>query len=357
MEIKKFFLVGGALQVLITTLAGFLIAQFFERPLGESIFLGFILSLSSSAIILRLYEEKQEMDTPHGRVVIGISIFQDIIAIPMILLTPYLGKSEGHFDFSFLLAIGKGMLILGIVYFLAVWIIPKLLYYITRTRSRELFLITVLMICASVAWVAGFVGLSLSFGAFLAGIILSDSEYRHQAVGDILPFQDIFTSFFFLSIGMLLDIQFVLSQPFLILAMALGVLLLKGETFGGYQTSYQFVQFILHYCQFILDEWKAGHTLSGPVHLMGIDQINPHSTTQFTKPIVLLINHLDFSGGDFFPAIMQDNKRALIVGTKTAGAGGYVSFGSFPNRYGSDFFRLTGSIAYRVNQPRPWPPI
>lgn len=229
LEFKKFFILGGALQVFLTALAGFLIAQFLERPVGESIFLGFILSLSSSAIILRMFEEFQETDTPHGRVVIGISIFQDIIAIPMILLTPFLAGAQGEFDLNFLIAIGKGILVLTIVIFLAGWIIPKLLYYITLTRSRELFLITVLAICFSVAWIAGYIGLSLSFGAFLAGIMLSDSEYRHQAVGDILPFQDIFTSFFFVSIGMLLDINFVLSQPLLILAIAGGILILKGS--------------------------------------------------------------------------------------------------------------------------------
>lgn len=125
---------------------------------------------------------------------------------------------------------------------------------------------------------------------------------------------------------------------------------LLGSTIAGYPVNYQHAQFFLNYCRFILNEWNAGKILSSPTHLQGVDQINPHPIVQYAKPILLLVNHLDFSGGDFFPGIMQDNKRATIMGTKTAGAGGYISYHSFSNRFGIDFFRLTSSIAYRIDQ-------
>lgn len=227
LEYKRFFLIGGVLQVLFTVLAGLVVGLLIGRPIGESIFLGFLLSLSSTAIVLRVLDEKGETDTPHGRLIIGVMIFQDIIAIPMMLFTPLLGGGGGEVSGDFLLTLGKGLLILVVVLIAANKIVPKMLYYIAKTRSRELFLLSVLTVCFSVAWLTSYVGLSLSLGAFLAGLIVSESEYRNEAVGDILPFQDIFVSFFFISIGMLLNTSFVLAQPFTIVFIAAGILLIK----------------------------------------------------------------------------------------------------------------------------------
>lgn len=229
MDIKRYFFLGGFLQVGLTVLFGFIIAQVLNRPIGESFFLGFILSLSSTAIVLRLLEARGEMDAPHSKVILSILIFQDFIAIPMMLSIPFLSGSEGsHFDFKESSLIFKGLLLLIIVFVSAQSLVPKLMYYIAKTRSRELFLVSILTICFSVALLAEKVGLSLSLGAFLAGLIVSETEYSHQAVGDILPFKDIFTSVFFVSVGMLLDISFVLERPILILLLTFGVMLLKG---------------------------------------------------------------------------------------------------------------------------------
>jgi PDZ domain/Peptidase family S41 len=122
-----------------------------------------------------------------------------------------------------------------------------------------------------------------------------------------------------------------------------------GENFLGIPVTYQMAQFFLNYFRFIVDEWNAGHTITQPFYLYGIDHINPHPVTRYTKPILLLVNHMDFSGGDFFPAIFQDNKRAIILGSKTAGAGGYVVATSFPNLYGVALFSYTASIAERTD--------
>jgi CPA2 family monovalent cation:H+ antiporter-2 len=145
----------------------------------------------------------------------------------MMLLTPFLGDIEGHLDSNFAFTAIVGILILIATLFAATKVIPPLLYQIAKTRSRELFLMSVLTICFSVAWLTSNLGLSLSLGAFLAGLIISESEYRHEAISDILPFQDVFTSLFFVSIGMLLDLGFVLAQPFLILFIATAILMLK----------------------------------------------------------------------------------------------------------------------------------
>jgi monovalent cation:H+ antiporter-2, CPA2 family len=227
LEYKRYFVIGGTLQVGLTVLGGFFIGTIIGKPLGESVFLGFLLALSSTAIVLRLLEDKKETDSPHGHLIMGIMIFQDIAAIPMLLMIPMLAGSQQEMDHSTLFFFAKGLIILVVVLFSAVKLVPPLFYYIAKTGSRELFLLSVLTICFAVAWLTASVGLSLSLGAFLAGLTISDTEYRTEAVSDILPFQDIFTSLFFVSIGMLLDVAFVMHQPFLIFFVALGVLTLK----------------------------------------------------------------------------------------------------------------------------------
>lgn len=227
LEYKRYFLIGGFLQVGLTVGAGYLIGLLDGRPIGESIFLGFLLSLSSTAIVLRVLEEKLESDSPHGRVILGMMIFQDMVAIPMMLILPLLGGQEIDLNMNLAYDIGKGLLVLTAVLFSALKLVPYLLYQIAKTRSRELFLLSVLTICSAVAWATSSIGLSLSLGAFLAGLIISDSDYRAEAIGDILPFQDIFTSFFFVSIGMLLNVGFLFEQPLLILSVTISVMLLK----------------------------------------------------------------------------------------------------------------------------------
>lgn len=122
-----------------------------------------------------------------------------------------------------------------------------------------------------------------------------------------------------------------------------------GETIEGMPVTHQTVQFILNYSNFILEQWQAGKPLTDPHYIFGFDQINPHPTTRYTKPILMLINSLDFSGADFFPAILQDNKRVTLLGTKTAGAGGYVGGAAFPNRFGIMGYSYTLSLAQRID--------
>lgn len=236
-QIKRLFLLGGSLQVGLTVLISGLLAKAAGLPWGESIFIGCLLSMSSTAIILGLLEQKGESASPHGKLSISILIFQDMIAIPMILLTPLMSEgTEGQAtSLELLWPLAKGIVILILVFFCAQRFVPRLLLYVARTRNKELFLLCVLSLCFSVAWLTSSLGLSLTIGAFLAGLIISESEYSNEAISHIFPFQALFISFFFVSVGMLLNINFVVTHFFPVLGMVVVGFFIKFLT-GGITT-------------------------------------------------------------------------------------------------------------------------
>jgi CPA2 family monovalent cation:H+ antiporter-2 len=232
MKIKKYVLVGGSLQVVLTILAVYAIMRFLDYPAGTSILLGFLVSLSSTAIVLRIIQSKDEIYTPQGRTILGILIFQDIAIVPLMLATPILPGAIGEITDSPLAIISRGLGLIVLVIISAKWIVPAALYHIARIGDRELFLLSLVGICFAVAWVTSLAGLSLGLGAFLAGLTISESQFSHQAFGSVLPLRDAFTSFFFVSIGMLLDVNFLIQNPQYILLLSIGVMLLKALIAG-----------------------------------------------------------------------------------------------------------------------------
>lgn len=217
--IKNTVLVGGSVQVGLTILFTALVTYFAGFTLERAIFLGFLFSLSSTAIVLKMLQEYNEMNSPQGKTTLAILIFQDIIVVPMMLLAPIMGGGGGDVWSDLLSLFLKAAVVIVVVLYGARYLIPYLLHEVAKTRSRELFILSIVVICFAVAWTTSSIGLSLALGAFLAGLIISESEYSHQATGLIIPFREIFTSFFFVSIGMLLDISFLFENFFLILGL------------------------------------------------------------------------------------------------------------------------------------------
>lgn len=226
-SIKKTVMWGGLMQVggtiAVTAISSYLVGL----PLNESIFLGFLFSLSSTAIVLKLLQESGEITAPHGRIAIAILIFQDIIVVPMMLAVPIMAGQTDNVLNTVLWMIVKVGGIVTLVILLARYVVPVVLNLVVRTKSRELFILTVVVMCFATAWLTSSVGLSLALGAFFAGLIISESDYSHQATANILPFREIFVSFFFVSIGMLLDLSFFFNNILAIHFMALGVVLMK----------------------------------------------------------------------------------------------------------------------------------
>ncbi len=222
------FLIGGATQVLLTiaVIAG--IAVFLGYPLPQAVFFGFLASLSSTAIVLKMYADRAELDSPHGKLATGILLFQDIAVVPMMLLLPVLSQATSAGDLtplSILISVGKAVLGLVVVFVSARVAVPFFLHQVIRLRDREMFFLLVVLLCLGTAWITYSLGLSLALGAFLAGLIISESEYSHEIVIEITPFRDYFASIFFISVGMLLQTGFLMSHwPALLLMTVLLVL-------------------------------------------------------------------------------------------------------------------------------------
>lgn len=226
-RLKKAVLLGGSLQVLLTVLCAFGFARLVGETANKAIFLGFLIALSSTAIVVKVLQEKAEVETPHGGAALAILIFQDIVVVLMILLSPILAGTQESIGKSLAVLLLKGIGIVAVVVASARYIVPWILYQAARTRSRELFLLSICALGLAVGWLTSSAGLSIGLGAFLAGLIISESEYSLEALGGIRPFRDVFTSFFFVSIGMLLNVNFALNKLALIGLASLGLIGLK----------------------------------------------------------------------------------------------------------------------------------
>ncbi len=205
-EMKRLVLVGGGLQVGLTVAATTVAAILFRRELNQAVFFGFLVALSSTAIVLKSYAERNEVDAPHGRAAVGILIFQDISIVLMMLLVPVLGGKDAASFGAIAAKLGSSLLGLIAIVAAAWLLVPVMLKQIVRLKSPEVLLLLVVLLCLGISFVTAKFGLSLALGAFIAGMVLADSDYSHQVTADILPFRDVFNSIFFVSIGMLLSL-------------------------------------------------------------------------------------------------------------------------------------------------------
>lgn len=226
-RLNRTVFIGGFLQVFLTTAVVLLISLYFGVSLEKGIFIGLLVAMSSTAIVFKLLSDRGEMDSPQGRISAGILIFQDLSIVAIVLLLPMLGGDSGFSAVDILLNVFWALVIVGIVIVVSRFVVPLMLNNIVQTHSRELFLISIVLICFGTAWLTSLVGLSLALGAFLAGLVISESEYGHQAFSEILPLKDIFVILFFVSIGMLLDIDSIIRNPFFVLLGVLTILVIK----------------------------------------------------------------------------------------------------------------------------------
>ena len=265
----------GGSQVIVTAVCVALLAWLIGLSPEASFVVGGVLALSSTAVVIKQLNEQLELSSRHGRLSLGVLLFQDAAVVPFLILIPAL---SGHGDNSVVLEIAitlaKGAIVIVTMMALGHWMLRPLFHEIASSRSSELFTLTALLFALAAAWVTHFVGLSLALGAFLAGMLLGETEFRHQVEADIRPFRDVLLGLFFITIGMLFDISvlpgilgwvllllvtFVLFKSLLIMglsmmmgatrgvAMRTGVVLAQGGEFG-------FALLALAYSQNLLDD-------------------------------------------------------------------------------------------------------
>lgn len=224
--IKRYALLGGILQVILTAIIVTGILCIGHYPLNSAIFMGFLICFSSTAIVMKLIQKKRLTHTLQGRVTLGILIFQDLAVVVVILLTPLLGGQS--LDFSTLpTLIAKIVVLIALIYIGTTWVIPFTLKEAARTKNRDLFILFILFICLGTTFATSAIGISPELGAFIAGLMISNTEYSHQTLGYIQPFQDVFMSIFLISIGLMINVHYFIYNIVLILVLAACVLLVK----------------------------------------------------------------------------------------------------------------------------------
>jgi monovalent cation:H+ antiporter-2, CPA2 family len=227
LKIRRIVFVGGFVQLTLTAVTTMLLARFYSMPWSGALFMGFINALSSTAVVLKILQEKSAVTSNTGRTIVGILIFQDIVVVPLMLFTPLLGGGKANIPEELLVLLIKTIGMVLFIYAGNRWLIPKLLHAVAMTRSQELFMMTIILILLSVALLTYSIGMSLAFGAFIAGLMISESEYSHNAFSDLMPFKDVFTSFFFVSVGMLLNLNFLVEHPLLVIVTVIAVIFIK----------------------------------------------------------------------------------------------------------------------------------
>ena len=212
-RMRRSILVGGGLQIGLTIILGAGCALVGGMPWRTAIFLGFILTLSSTAAVSKILQDRGELSSTPGRLAMSICVAQDLAVVPMILLLPLLASGEDQSMGQVLaeIAVSLGYMVVTMV--VGWFVVPTVLDLVSKTRSREVFVLSIFTLCLATASVTAAIGLSLALGAFLVGLIISESGYRHQAAAEVEPFRDALSSLFFVSIGMLFDYRLILSEP------------------------------------------------------------------------------------------------------------------------------------------------
>jgi len=218
----------GSLQLGGTTALGWFIFSEMGFQQNQSIALGLIVALSSTAIVMKMITDRAEIDTLHGKLCIGTLLFQDLCVVPIMLLLPLLAQTQVISGTDLVLAMFKSLTAVVLIFFLSRLIVPKALVWVARVGNKEHLTLSVLFLILATGWASQKLGLTLAMGALIAGMIIAESEYSHQIVLDILPLRDYFSSIFFISVGMLLQVQVFIDSIWVCLALSIGVVLIKG---------------------------------------------------------------------------------------------------------------------------------
>jgi CPA2 family monovalent cation:H+ antiporter-2 len=232
-RVRRAALLGGALQIPLTIVLGTLAGLAGGWSLGASLLLGGIFAISSSIVALKVLMGRGEMESPHARVALGLGIVQDLSLAPMLALVPVIANEHGGLGWGLAQSLLISLVVLAAAMILGTRLVPPVLRAIALAGSRELFMLAVVAIALGVALATHAAGLSLGLGAFLAGLVVSESEFEEQVLTDIIPIRDIFATLFFVAVGMLIDPYLLIAQWQLVLGLAVVLVVGKMLIIGG----------------------------------------------------------------------------------------------------------------------------
>ncbi|MDQ3192264.1 MAG: cation:proton antiporter [Bacteroidota bacterium] len=289
-EMKHEVLIYGGGQVLLTILAVWIIMSFSRFSITESVFAAFVISLSSTAIVMKIMQDKGKLQTPSGKIMLGILLFQDLCIVPMIILTPLLG-SVGEVDaIDILLKLGKSFGLILIIFLLAKYLLPRIFDYVINYRISELFILLIISLAFGLALLTYALGFSVALGAFIAGMILAESDFIHQIEADIKPLKTLFLSVFFITVGMLLNTNYLLANPLKIFLVLTGILILKTIIISAFLIIYK-------------NTWnlslKAG---------LGLSQIG-----EFAFMLLSIAHPLDIISEDFYQLFLSVSVISMLI--------------------------------------------
>jgi len=227
MRLKNVAIWGGLFQLLVTTGLGIGVAALLGWSLREAVTFGFVIALSSTMVVIGMLTYRGELESVHGRVMIGILLMQDIAAAFMMFILPALGDSGENLPTTLGLAILKAGVFLVLVLLLGAWVVPRFIRRVAGQGSRELFILSSAVLCFGGAFGAYYFGLSAALGAFAVGLLISESDFAHQVLGDMTPLRDIFSAIFFVSVGMLIDLPFMAENMTTVIVIVLTIVLGK----------------------------------------------------------------------------------------------------------------------------------
>jgi CPA2 family monovalent cation:H+ antiporter-2 len=233
LEVKWVSLIGGPLGVVLLSLLGEGVGLLMGWGASCGLVMGMVISVASTMVLSRLLMDSGQLSSPHGKVMIGITLVEDLVVVVLTILMPAMVSLSPHHLLAIGIALGKAVLILAPIGFLAVYLIPRSLASVARSENKELFLLIILAICLGTAALTEAVGLSLALGAFAAGLIISASDYAHRALDQLLPLRDAFVALFFVTVGILINPREILRHPVLLLVVLLLVVVGKFLVWTG----------------------------------------------------------------------------------------------------------------------------
>ena len=218
----------GSLQVTISLVLFLVVAMFLGQSFATSLTIGGILALSSTAIVIRQLSESGGMKKKSGQLSVAVLLFQDVAVVPLLIVIPLLAQGgDSSFLFALLFALVKGVFVVSLLMFSGKWLLPRLFNLVAQVRTDELFVLTTLLVTLVASALTQWFGLSMALGAFLAGMMLGESQYKHQLEADIRPYRDILLGLFFVTVGMKLDINVVFSSPLTIILLLISFMAIK----------------------------------------------------------------------------------------------------------------------------------